>query len=665
MAVAVAEARALQEPTSRWRRRLSVLSAMAVLTVLMVAGPLAPASSAAPPDIPMPVPAHGVHVWATQWMSDRTLRVHVESSNVHSTAVHGSHYVFITFPVDYAQRPEVNFPVLYLLHGGGGGKSSDWTTAGDVENITAGHDVITVMPDGGRVGWYTNWLNQNPPQRWADYHLNQLIPWVDANFRTNPTKQGRAIAGLSMGGYGAIRYAQDRPDLFNFAASFSGAVDLGVTETRLVIWQQSLDNGFDGNGAFGGVFFGGVWDQVDPMKRAARLQGVTVRLYAGSGTDDLDIIERTMGASTDRFHHALNAAGVPHFYWMYGRPGSSVPYGCNGGHNYGCWNFALLDSMPQMMSVLESTLDQGVIAGQVTTEDGTPVGGVTVGAFTDEDGMSPTATTTTGPDGRYSMGDLPTGSYRLVGVPPAGVGLAMTWEGSPTNGRWDATAVALDPSGPGRTQDITLVAGGSLSGTATYVDGSPVVGAIVGAYGINDTWVPSAWTTTGPDGTYEFSTLPAGGHRVVVVPPASAHSNPVWVGAEGGGPAPVHQVVGGGSLTGMDVTLPLRASLSGTVHYEGGVPAAGATVSAYAPGDVWLPRATATVAADGSFAFEDIEPDTYRLLVRAPGASEGSTLDSYWHAEPGTTDRRRAAAATIEVAPNEQVGGVAVVYPSA
>ena len=42
-------------------------------------------------------------------------------------------------------------------------------------------------------------------------------------------------------------------------------------------------------------------------------------------------------------HHSLNAAGVPHFYWMYGRPGPSVPYGCDGGHNFSCWNFALND----------------------------------------------------------------------------------------------------------------------------------------------------------------------------------------------------------------------------------------------------------------------------------------------------------------------------------
>ena len=55
-----------------------------------------------------------------------------------------------------------------------------------------------------------------------------------------------------------------------------------------------------------------------------------------------------MRASADRFHNALNAAGVPHSYWMYGRPG----FGCDGGHNFGCWNFALNDAMPGMMAAL-------------------------------------------------------------------------------------------------------------------------------------------------------------------------------------------------------------------------------------------------------------------------------------------------------------------------
>jgi S-formylglutathione hydrolase FrmB len=248
--------------------------------------------------------------------------------------------------------------VLYLLHGGAGGNSAQWTTGGGaVEAITDNRSIITVMPDGGKVGWYTNWVDQSSgAQAWRTFHIDQLVPWIDANLRTIASKSGRAVAGLSMGGFGAIRYAQDRPDLFAFAGSFSGAVDLGDSGTRSVIGQQATQNGYSPNAIFGNPFppFDGTWNSLNPVSRASRLSGVSVALYAGSGINDSDAIERTMATSAQHLHDAMNAAGVPHFFWNYGRPGPSVPYGCDGGHNFSCWNFALNDAMPRMLAVLQT-----------------------------------------------------------------------------------------------------------------------------------------------------------------------------------------------------------------------------------------------------------------------------------------------------------------------
>jgi hypothetical protein len=81
---------------------------------------------------------------------------------------------------------------------------------------------------------------------------------------------------------------------------------------------------------------------------------VSVGLYAGAGINDGDAIEKTMASSAQRLHDAMNAAGVAHFFWNYGRPGPSSPYGCDGGHNFSCWNFALNDAMPRMMAVLQA-----------------------------------------------------------------------------------------------------------------------------------------------------------------------------------------------------------------------------------------------------------------------------------------------------------------------
>jgi hypothetical protein len=157
---------------------------------------------------------------------------------------------------------------------------------------------------------------------------------------------------LSMGGFGAVRYAQDRPDLFAFVGSFSGAVDLGDSGTRSVITEQATQNGYSGNAIFGNPFwpFDGTWNALNPVSRASRLQGVSVALYAGGGSNDNDVLEGTMRTSAEHLHAALDAAGVPHFWWMYGRPG----FGCDGGHNFGCWNFALNDAIPRMLAVLQA-----------------------------------------------------------------------------------------------------------------------------------------------------------------------------------------------------------------------------------------------------------------------------------------------------------------------
>jgi S-formylglutathione hydrolase FrmB len=335
-------------------RRLAAVAALVFATGMSQLVAPSPARA----DAPNVVSGHGITVIASRWISPRTFEADISTPLISPGAVNGPHRVRITLPNDYFQRTTVRYPVLYLLHGGAGGNSAQWTTGGGAaEQITDSKPVITVMPDGGKVGWFTNWVDQSQgAQRWADFYLGQLIPWVDSNLRTVAAKSGRAIAGLSMGGYGAVRLAQDRPDLFASVASFSGAVDLGDAGIRAVITEQAVQHGFPAFGPFGSPFwpFDGTWNALDPMRRASRLRGVQVLLYAGAGINDADVLERTLGQATDRFSRTLTAAGVPNFWWMYGRPGPSVPYGCDGGHNFSCWNFALNDALPRMLGVLQT-----------------------------------------------------------------------------------------------------------------------------------------------------------------------------------------------------------------------------------------------------------------------------------------------------------------------
>lgn len=344
--------------------RIAIAFALSILLVLLM---LLTQATTARADAPNLTTGNGITVTANRWISPRTFEVDISTADIAANATNGPNRIRVTLPNNYFSSPNARYPTLYLLHGGAGGNSAQWTTGGGaVEPITDGKAVITVMADGGKVGWFTDWVNQaKGAQKWADFYENQLVPFIDRNLRTIATKQGRAIGGLSMGGYGAVRITQDRPDLFAAVASFSGAVNIEDGGTQTVICEQALENGYGCDDLFGSTWnwFGLVqtnWMKYNPIRRANvyKNQNIMILLYAGSGIHDADVLERTMGNSANQFHQALDAAGITNMFWMYGRPGPSVPFGCDGGHNFSCWNFALNDALPRILGYLTKATNQ-------------------------------------------------------------------------------------------------------------------------------------------------------------------------------------------------------------------------------------------------------------------------------------------------------------------
>lgn len=127
----------------------------------------------------------------------------------------------IILPADYARSAQ-RYPVLYLLHGLKG-SYVDWESHTPLVQYLRGMDLIVVMPDG-KDAWYSN-STSKPKDRFEDYIVKDLVAEIDARYRTLLTRQTRAIAGLSMGGYGAIKLALKYPQIFGFAGSFSGALN--------------------------------------------------------------------------------------------------------------------------------------------------------------------------------------------------------------------------------------------------------------------------------------------------------------------------------------------------------------------------------------------------------------------------------------------------------
>jgi S-formylglutathione hydrolase FrmB len=260
----------------------------------------------------------------------------------------------VLLPTGYAQHPRERYPVLYLLHGccnyGTSGAAS-WTTAGDAEAATTKLRLIVVMPDAGEGGMYTDWYNNGAggDPKWETYHVDQLIPWFDSHFRTIATRQGRAIAGLSMGGFGAMSYAARHPDLFVFAASFSGIVD---NHDSLGDYQE-FDEGLAAqDGGIPGSLWGPFttdsirWEAHNPVDLAMNLRGLRLEMRTGNGWPGgaygggPDPIEMTAHGESVVLNQALDDLKIPHLWDDYGA----------GAHAWAYWDHDLQESLPDMMA---------------------------------------------------------------------------------------------------------------------------------------------------------------------------------------------------------------------------------------------------------------------------------------------------------------------------
>ena len=148
---------------------------------------------------------------------------HYETVEFSPANLNGTKVKFnIIFPTGYNTAASRRYPVLYLLHGYSG-DYSQWVTASNLLQQTARFQEIIVTPEGG-VSFYVNNYT-NPEQRWENYLINDLIPYVDSHYRTIADRSGRAVAGLSMGGYGATVLGLKHYDKFAALASMSGAIE--------------------------------------------------------------------------------------------------------------------------------------------------------------------------------------------------------------------------------------------------------------------------------------------------------------------------------------------------------------------------------------------------------------------------------------------------------
>lgn len=249
--------------------------------------------------------------------------------------------VHVVLPTGYRRHPHRRYPVLYALPGTSN-KASVWLTNIHTRQLTRGRKLIVVIPDGtfnaDGGGFYTNWVDQTTSRGvadWETFHTRELVQWVDGRYRTVRARTGRAIVGISQGGFGSMSYAARHPGLYGAAASFSGATSIWagaecrVVAPLLVGGIMTGLNQVQPFAPFGDPTTDGAnWAAHDPATQVARLADTEIELYTSTGTpgeSDLQdpavpgtvALEAVLHQSNLCFKAAADAAGIDYGWHSY------------------------------------------------------------------------------------------------------------------------------------------------------------------------------------------------------------------------------------------------------------------------------------------------------------------------------------------------------------
>jgi S-formylglutathione hydrolase FrmB len=258
---------------------------------------------------------------------------------IDSPAVGRQVKVRLLLPIRSEKAKTRRWPVLYLLHGCCDTYEA-WTRSTDIEKRTRDLDVLVVMPDGGPAGFYSNWRSG---PAWEAFHLTELGSLLTEKYRASDQ---RAIAGLSMGGLGALGYAARNPGMFRVAASFSGIVHTRLSGDHEAGYLNLLSSqGEDPRALWGDPDSDEeIWKAHNPYDLAPRLAGTKLFVSAGNGQPGpldrdqttSDEIEISIGQENEAFVERLRKLRLDAQVELYG-PGT---------HNWVYWQRELDHAWP-------------------------------------------------------------------------------------------------------------------------------------------------------------------------------------------------------------------------------------------------------------------------------------------------------------------------------
>ena len=226
----------------------------------------------------------------------------------------------VLLPPSYDTEKSRHYPVLYLLHGLGDDEQMLIHSGGlnMVEDLREQHQIgeFLIVTPAADATFYIN--SHDGRQRFEDFFVREFMPAVEKKYRAREGRSSRGIAGISMGGYGALHIAFVHPQLFGAVGAHSAALleklpNVSAQNSRQIGRLRVLGS------AFGSPFDPAFWKQNDPLAlaRTAHLSGL--KIYFDCGSED----DYGFDSGAQLLDNVLTARHIPHEFHLY-----------PGGHNW-------------------------------------------------------------------------------------------------------------------------------------------------------------------------------------------------------------------------------------------------------------------------------------------------------------------------------------------
>lgn len=294
----------------------------------------------------------GVNVDRVEYLSDRHIKIYVNSAAMPGKSIP----VQMLLARDWYSNPSASFPSLWALDGmRARDDESGWTLETDIEQFFADKNVNVVMPVGGESSFYSDWAEEDNGKnyKWETFLTEELPAVLQEGFRVT---DARAIVGLSMGGTAAFNIAQHRPDMFQFAGSFSGYLDTTTVGMPQAISAALVDAGGYNAIRMWGPYNSQQWIDHDPKLGIEAMKDMSLYISAGSGRagtpeenknipgQGLEILSRM---TSQTFVNRAREQGLKPI----------VQFRASGVHTWRYWQFELKNAWPHIADALKLSKD--------------------------------------------------------------------------------------------------------------------------------------------------------------------------------------------------------------------------------------------------------------------------------------------------------------------